>query len=214
MKRPAVNRLFPVDTGAKVSAILRDPNNLTVAQAQTLRATNGTGIHRHGHRSPTFDQGLNRKFPWLLTIVDIPFLFIMDLLVDTRHWKIVESQTSLIVAYSYAFVDEITPQYAGLSAQQPYSEPLGDYPGILRHTRPLPAVTTKLTHHLVIMGPPTFSLSGRLAPDKYHIWNWVPSDLPVVLGAFLFTWRIRSVATGGPVGTTERLTGSSFLLGS
>lgn len=56
------NGLFPVDIGAEVSVIPRDPSDLIAELAETLRAANGRDIHRYGRRSFSLDLKLDRKF--------------------------------------------------------------------------------------------------------------------------------------------------------
>lgn len=58
----ATNQLVLVATGAKFGVVLGKPNNLTAAQADLLRATDCTRIHKHEHRSPTLHLGLNLTF--------------------------------------------------------------------------------------------------------------------------------------------------------
>lgn len=79
--------------------------------------------------------------------MDLPYDFY--LLVDTRHRKAVDSQTSVSVIGMYAVVNQITSQYAKPSVQQLCDQPPGDYPRKLR----LPAVTTKVTHDVGTTGP-------------------------------------------------------------
>lgn len=88
------NRPFLVDTIPEVTVIPRGPNNLTAAQAATLRAMNGTDMRKYGHGSVTLNLGLNRKFRWVFIVADFryhniatKFLQHFEPLFDSRHRK-------------------------------------------------------------------------------------------------------------------------------
>lgn len=110
----------------------------------------GIDIHTHGHRSATLDLGLNRKHRRRrsYSISGIELLQHFDLLVDTRHGKIIDHQMFLTMTGSCAVVNQSTPQHAKPPAQQPYNGLLCNYRGILRHAGPLTAVNTKVTHYI------------------------------------------------------------------
>lgn len=85
------------------------------------------------------------------------------MLVDAGHRKPVDRQTSLTVTGSYVVVSHITP------AQRPDNELIHDYLGVLGHTAPRPAVTTKAIHHMKTIGPPTFSRPRRLTLENFRL---------------------------------------------
>lgn len=98
-----------------------------------LQAANGSDIHAYGHRSLTLDLCVNRRLHWVVIVANVPYRTIgvdilqhSDPLVDARHRKVVDRQTPLTVAGSYAVVNQITPQYAKPTTKQPFNWLLRD----------------------------------------------------------------------------------------
>lgn len=73
--------------GAEVSAIHRDPSNVTAAQAVKRQNAKGTGIHTYRYRSRALDLDLNRMFCWVFLVADVPHsIFGIDLM---QHFELI-----------------------------------------------------------------------------------------------------------------------------
>lgn len=113
------NRLFLVDTGAKISVIPRDSSNSIAAQAETPRVEKSSCIKTYGYRSFFFDLDENLAFLWVFIVTDLQCPIIgadvsqhFDVLVNAPCRKIINLQTLMTVTGSYVILNQITSQYA------------------------------------------------------------------------------------------------------
>ena len=92
-----------------------------------------------------------------------------DLLVDSRRHQLRDATTNLRVAGKLSTEPLISPVLARPLASDDIDRLLEDYPQLIRSTNELPAVTSKVQHHIVTRGQPVHSRPRRLAPEKLSI---------------------------------------------
>nr|CAK6928658.1 unnamed protein product [Fasciola hepatica] len=164
------------NTGAEVSVLLRPKGDNSISEAQTLRTANGTAIPTFDQRSFPLNLGLKRNFRWVFIIADVPypilsidFLQHFNLSNDAQRRGVVDRQTNLALAGYNSRVNQVTPFYVQPPAHRPYGKLIAAYPAMFRQAGPCSAKTTNVTHYIDTKGPPVFSKSRQLAPDKLRV---------------------------------------------
>nr|XP_012136803.1 PREDICTED: uncharacterized protein K02A2.6-like [Megachile rotundata] len=162
---------FLVDTGADVSVIPATHTDRRHRAELTLFAANNTNINTYGQKLLRLDLGLRRCFQWPFVIADVQrpiigadFLGHFNLLVDIRHRKLVDGNTSL-VNYGIIRIDP-TPQIHVMEKNTEYGKLLAKFPAITRSTILPPQVPHKIQHYIETRGPPVAARARRLAPDR------------------------------------------------
>ncbi|CAH8465108.1 unnamed protein product [Dicrocoelium dendriticum] len=165
--------MFLVDTGAEVSVIPPVPGDATKPQTTNLRAANGTAIRVFGQRSLTIDLGLRRSFRWIFTIAAVPFAILgidflqhFDLLVDTRHRKLVDKKTQRFTCGVRTSCVSVTPIYIQPEADKEFLDLFRQFPQLVHSADATLPVASSVTHHIRTRGPPVSARPRRLAPDK------------------------------------------------
>ena len=170
-------RRFLVDTGAAVSVL--PPSEIDRRSPQhgrELQAANGSVIATYGLRSLTLNLGLRRPYRWIFMIADVShailgadFLSHFSLTIDIKNKTLIDSTTNLVTDISYTHQNTY-----GLTTINPLISPttffsiLLDFPEL---TRPFVNVPVKhdVVHHIVTTGPPVFSRTRRLSPERLEI---------------------------------------------
>lgn len=163
---------YLIDTGADFSVL--PPTNRDVPHSYNLYAANGTPIKTYGTKVISVDFGLRRKMDWEFLIADVTkpiigvdFLHEYDLLVDVRKKKLIDNKTKLMVNIIFdkschEQIHTISPAANGWVKQL-----LNEYQDL---TQPFKytanSENSKVHHHIVTEGPPIFSKSRRLNPEK------------------------------------------------
>lgn len=163
---------FLVDTGADISVVPPLPHESKRPPAKlTLFAANGTPIKTFGERLLTLDLSLRRTFQWPFVVSDVShpiigadFLQKFSLLVDIKNKRLLDVLTKLTTTGHVDNTREVGIKL--VSGDSPYHELLRQFPQITR-----PVIGTKTNNHNVLhyietTGPPIFSKSRRLPPDK------------------------------------------------
>ena len=164
---------FLVDTGTDIRVI--PPSSLERKHPWTLRleAVNHTPISTYGTRSLTLNLDLRRTFCWAFTIADVQkpiigadFLHHFSLLVDVKHYQLLDGLTQLRV--QGIAISDSSPS----PVTQPH-EPANTFTVLLRD---FPSVTppqisdhpTRHTvmHHIQTTGYSVSARARRLAPEK------------------------------------------------
>ncbi|KAA3679483.1 uncharacterized protein DEA37_0012673 [Paragonimus westermani] len=166
---------YLIDTGAEISVLPLDSRERLTQAQSTLSAANGTLITVYSQRSHILNLGLRRTFRWLFTvahvqmpIVGIDFLEHFDLLVDTRHRRLVDCKTYLSVTATLTNAVTISPVYRPVITST-YASLVEQFPTVFRQPTSLPPVIGATQHHIVTTGPPVFAKARRLRPDKLSI---------------------------------------------
>ncbi|GBN81497.1 hypothetical protein AVEN_37312-1 [Araneus ventricosus] len=160
---------FLIDSGAAVSCLPRRLTKFRVAQDTTLYAANGSAIKCYGTKQ--INLGLRRKFSWCFLIADIShpiigndFLERFELLIDIKNRRLIDSLTFLSAkrvkapgnTLELTLISNKSPFHTILSKFREFFSPMSadvDTPYNVEH-----CIGTK--------GPPVFSKSRRLNPEK------------------------------------------------
>ena len=169
------NSRFLVDTGAEVSVVppshaerFSQPGNFS------LKAVNGSEIATYGVRSLTLNLGLRRTFRWVFVVANVKqpilgadFLHHFGLVVNMRHCTLSDPATNLQING----ISATSPSYAGSQQDldNPYLRLLSEYPTLTQASASDQPVKHKVTHHIQTTGPPVFTRSRRLAPERLRI---------------------------------------------
>lgn len=167
---------FLVDTGADVSVFppsSRDKNRRT---NRYLQAANKTSISTYGERSLTLDLGLRRTYRWIFIIADVSapilgadFLANFSLLVDVKHRKLIDSETSLWVRGIGSSVVALSLTFVIPDQSTKFGSLLRQYPNLTKPSYHASEVKHNVTHHITTRGPPVSARPRRLAPDRFKI---------------------------------------------
>ena len=172
------NTRFLVDTGAEVSIVPPSPAERSSRQGNiSLKAVNGSEIATFGTRSLTLNLGLRRTFRWVFIVADIQqpilgadFLHHFGLVVDVRRCTLSDTTTKLQVSG----VASSQPHSTGISYSQensdnPFTRLLSEFPAVTQVSTRNRPVKHKVTHHITTTGPPVFTRTRRLAPERLRI---------------------------------------------
>ena len=143
----------------------------------SLKAVNGSQIATFGARSLTLNLGLRRTFRWVFIIADVKqsilgadFLHHFGLLVDIRHGTLSDPSTQLCVNGISSGQSSSTEIARSLQdTDNPFLRLLSEYPGLTQACASERPVKHNVTHHIQTSGPPVFSRTRRLAPERLRI---------------------------------------------
>ena len=167
---------FLVDTGAEVSVLPPSTTERTCRQDYTLKAANGATIVTYGTRSLTLDLGLRRTLQWIFVLADVSmpilgadFLRHFDLLVDMKGYLLIDKVTSLATKGRPSSQPPLCLTLLPPTAyQNEFHAILQDFPAVLQANLHHP-IKHNVTHHIQTTGPPVYSATRRLSPDKLII---------------------------------------------
>lgn len=165
---------FLVDSGASVSCF--PVKLLSQAEIQKrsdfcLYAANGSRIHTYGLKCLELDLGFRRNFSFNFVIADVShpimgvdFLERFGLVLDVKNRMLIDNITSLKqkTSSSSAISTGLTP----ISTNSSYHEILFKFPDILNLPLNIKPKPHAIQHYIETKGPPVFSKTRRLAPDK------------------------------------------------
>lgn len=167
---------FLVDTGANISVlpVTKKPYRDSVCDNYKLYAANGTEIKTYGVKTMELDFNLRRPYRWSFVLADVKqpilgadFLSHHKLLVDVYRKKLIDEVTNLLTIASVTLYEE--PSILTIDSKHTYSDLLAQYPEI---TKPMCFKETprhSVVHHIETTGPPVYSRSRPLPPDKYKM---------------------------------------------
>lgn len=142
-----------------------------------MKAVNGSEIATFGVRSLTLNLGLRRTFRWVFVVADVKqpilgadFLHHFSLAVDMRHRTLSDPATKLRV---YG-ISSCQPSSTGISRLQldpdnAFLRLLEEYPAVTQANASDRPVKHNVTHHITTTGPPVFTRTRRLAPERLRI---------------------------------------------
>ena len=170
------HRRFLVDTGAEISVVLPTKADRKCCQTGvTLQAANGASIATFGQRSLTLNLGLRRPFRWIFTIADVKhpivgadFLGHHSLLVDVKNKMLIDSTTRLQTNIICTHQNTHSLTTLNPLSLNPFSSLLLDFPELTRSFNDTP-VKHDVVHHIETSGPPVFSHTRRLPPERLAI---------------------------------------------
>jgi predicted aspartyl protease len=167
---------FLIDTGAEVSVIPPSSQQRHDTSSIALRAANGSAIKTYGRRHVRLDLGLRRQIDWIFIIADVPTPIIgfdllqhYNLLVDANKCRLIDGQTKLSVNGVVANTTSLSPILIRPDGSDSFRSILLEFPTLTTNTQMVPAVTSKVVHHIETKGPPVFAKPRRLAADKLKI---------------------------------------------
>ncbi|XP_050598914.1 uncharacterized protein LOC126926587 [Bombus affinis] len=165
---------FLEDTGADISVYprskIRQPTNRCEYE---LFAANGTRIPTYGTIAVTLNLSLRRAFTWRCVIADVQspiigvdFLSHYGLRVDPRNKRLIDTRTQLTARGYTGTTDGASVRT--IVGESVYHRLLMEFPDI---TRPpifgREKIRRGVVHHIeTTPGPPVYSKSRRLAPDR------------------------------------------------
>lgn len=167
---------FLIDTGSDLCVYPRNfmKNKKIKKSEYELYAANGSIIPTYGFINISLNLGLRRVFDWRFVIADVTkpiigvdFLSFYNLLIDTRHKRLVDNLTSLTATAGTVLVN--TPHIKAVTGSTQYHQLLLKYPEI---TRPSGKLHRQKVHHSTVHyiktteGPPVFARPRRLAPER------------------------------------------------
>ncbi|BHF81749.1 hypothetical protein SprV_0802488300 [Sparganum proliferum] len=167
-------RRFLVDTGAQLSVIPPTPADRRCPNPGLfLQAVNTSPITTFGTCSLSLYIGLQRLFPWVFVVADIPcailgadFLAAFDLLVDCRQSRLHDKTTKLTVRGISSSDTSRHLVVLDPEPENPFRQLLAKYPGLTRPNFNVSIPPHDVVHHIRTTGPPVFSCPRRLAPTR------------------------------------------------
>ena len=167
-------RQFLVDTGANISVFPASGREARSTRSDIqLVAANGSSIDTFGEKNITLAlNGRNFKWDFIIANVTQPllgadFLCAHGLMVDVKGQRLVDN-----TSYSTLPLFSTTGPNEGvhnIAASNEYSELLSDFSAILTPTFTHPTAKHGVFHYIPTTGPPIYSHSRRLPPDKMAI---------------------------------------------
>ncbi|XP_015189828.1 PREDICTED: uncharacterized protein LOC107073648 [Polistes dominula] len=143
-----------------------------------LIAANGSPIHTYGRRLLTLNLGLQREFPWIFTVADVPvpilgadFLNHTGFLGDIRRQRLVDPASSKesTVHYQKASVHGVDA-IAGpsdLHYRTTYDKLLAEYADLAQPSERGAALQgSSVVHRITTSGPPVFERPRRLSGER------------------------------------------------
>ena len=141
-----------------------------------LQAVNGTAISTYGTRSLTLNLGLRRSFRWVFVIADVAtpilgadFHRYYSLLVDMRRNRLTDAVTSLAVQGILSQVSLPSPTLFARKPKSAFKALLAKFPAVTQPCSTEQIIKHNVTHQITITGPPVFSRTRRLAPERLQI---------------------------------------------
>lgn len=117
--------------------------------------------------------GLRRAYQWVFIIADVAspiigadFLGNFALLVDVKHRRLIDSETSLFVDGIESPAQPLSPTFSIPDGDPRYTALLKEYPDIQRPSYQPSAIKHNVTHHITTKGQPVTCRPRRLAPDR------------------------------------------------
>lgn len=97
------------------------------------------------------------------------FLHHFNLLVDTRHARLVDQDTNFGSSGTPSAEPSLSPVLNFMQHPEPYSSILQRFSSVIRPPSTLPTVTTDVRHYIPTRGPPVSDRPRRLTPEKLLI---------------------------------------------
>ena len=173
----ATGSRFLVDTGAAVSVVPPSrTERLHQRQDLSLQAVNNTKIATYGMRSVSLELGLRRTFRWVFVIADVKkpilgadFLHHFNLLVDMRHYRLLDGLTNLTVQGTATREPRLSPKLQSCQPENKFTALLRDFPSVTQVSSSEQPVQHAVTHHIKTNGPPVSARARRLAPERLKV---------------------------------------------
>ena len=168
---------FLVDTGAEVSIIPPNSNDLKHPAPLILQAVNNTSIPTFGTRSLTLNLGLHRPFRWVFIIARVhtpilgaDFLRHYGLLVDVRTHRLVDTLTNLHVQGILSTECRLSPTLISRETPSRFQSILHEFPTVVQPFAPdQQPPKHDVTHHITTTGPPVHARTRRLSPERLKV---------------------------------------------
>lgn len=166
---------YLVDTGASVSVLPKSRfRNIKPSTNISLYAANGTPIRTFGTSFEKVNIGLRRIFPFNFIIAEVTrpilgadFLSKYGLLVDIKHKRLIDKETTLSIKTRLAYGPSLGLSF--VCTKSPFHDLLQEFPEILNSNLSKSNSLHTTTHCIQTTGPPVFSKTRRLSPEKLKI---------------------------------------------
>ena len=173
----ATGSRFLVDTGAAVSVVPPSrTERLHQRQDINLQAVNNTKIATYGMRSVSLELGLRRTFRWVFVIANVKkpilgadFLHHFNLLVDMRHYRLLDGLTNLTVQGTATREPRLSPKLQSCQPENKFTALLRDFPSVTQVSSSEQPVQHAVTHHIKTNGPPVSARARCLAPERLKV---------------------------------------------
>ena len=164
---------YLIDTGAEVSVLPATADIREQPPILHLYAANGTRIPVYARRTQNVDINLRRDFPWTFYVADVSqpiigadFLNHYGLLVDLKHQKLHDPETSLT---SEGVTKEgVSTGISTIGKDNEFLQLLKEFPSLTQAYSASKPVKHNVFHHIETTGRPTFAKCRRLAPERYR----------------------------------------------
>ncbi|XP_064472041.1 uncharacterized protein LOC135386187 [Ornithodoros turicata] len=169
---------FLVDTGAAVSVLPASSSDRRGNAIYHLMAVNNSAIPVYHEKLLTLNLGLRKVFPWVFRVAAVShailgadFLHHFALSVDVSRRLLVDTQTRLS-AHAIPAAPHLAAGVSGTSlppTSLPISELLRQFPTLTQPPDWTKSVKHDVVHFIETTGPPVFSRSRQLSPEKLKI---------------------------------------------
>lgn len=165
---------FLIDSGSEISVLPPSSKDRRNSSANfSLFAANNTKIPAYGFVHKQLDFGLRKPFSWTFVIADVTspiigadFLLHFNLLVDLKHKRLINPETSLFTYGNVAHENQ--PSVLTVSSNSSYDALLSEFPDITNPTLLKQSVPHNTVHHILTRGPPVSAKPRRLHPKLYQ----------------------------------------------
>ncbi|GBL97553.1 Retrovirus-related Pol polyprotein from transposon 297, partial [Araneus ventricosus] len=162
---------YLIDSGASVSVFPANRSDKCNRSTLKLVAANGSSISTFGIKTKCLDLGFGRLFNWNFIVADVSrpilgadFLERYGLLVDIKNKKLIDVEHNRTTRGHLSFGSSLG--ITVLSGDTQFHKLLSKFPNLTNPSLNIVPKSHGTTHCILTKGPPVFSRSRRLTPEK------------------------------------------------